>query len=92
LLQLTFFVGYSTRLSAAGLCSIEWWDERCIGKDVEGSSHGIIKVLHGNLPGITEESHASAKTDDVLAEIPTKNPQNTSLEHYCYANTLSSHI
>jgi hypothetical protein len=32
-------------------------DEYRIGKDLEGSSHGLSEVLFWNLPGRTEKNH-----------------------------------
>lgn len=39
-------------------------DEYRIGKDLEGSSHGLSEVLFWNLPGSTEEKpHAMPVSD-----------------------------
>jgi hypothetical protein len=38
--------------------------EKVIGKDLEGNSHGIIKVLYWRLLGGTEENHSTLSQDN----------------------------
>jgi hypothetical protein len=39
-----------------------------MGKDLEGSGHGLIEVLSRNSPGVTEENHE--KTPVRIAGVP----------------------
>jgi hypothetical protein len=60
-----------------------------MGKDLEKSGQGLIKVLTLNFPRGTEESHDNSVTvAGILAEIRTKRLANTSPEIYYYAILL----
>jgi hypothetical protein len=48
---------YFTMLSVAGVHSIEQKDDRIMGNNLEGRSHGLIEVLSQHLPGETGENH-----------------------------------
>jgi hypothetical protein len=40
-----------------------------IGKDLEGSSHGPVKILSWYLPGRSKENHGNLRLGGVLADI-----------------------
>jgi hypothetical protein len=69
------FVGYLTALSVSRRHNVEWQDWR-IGKDLEGRSHSLMKILFRHLPGETERC---VRIVTVLAEIKMKCLFNTGL-------------
>jgi hypothetical protein len=66
------------------LYNIEWWNNRWIGKDLQGSGRGQFEVLCRHLPGWTEDTHGKppAKIAGVPAKIRTKRFPNISLQRY----------
>jgi hypothetical protein len=52
-----FLVGYLMMLLMLRLYKVGWLADSQIRKDLEGNSHGLIKVLSWHLPGKTEENH-----------------------------------
>jgi hypothetical protein len=68
--------------------SIELWYDRSIGKDLEGSGHGLLEVLPLHIPGWTEKKHTikTVGIADAPAKIRTEYVMHTSLERYRFAN------
>jgi hypothetical protein len=44
-------------MSIPGLCSVEWWGDLVIGKNLEVNDNDMVKVLSWHLPGGPEEKH-----------------------------------
>jgi hypothetical protein len=53
-----------------------------IGRDLKGSSCGLIEILAQHLHGGTEKNHVNVRIAGVIPEVQTKYLLNTSLEHY----------
>jgi hypothetical protein len=55
-----------------------------LGKDLEGSDRGLMRVLSWNLPERTEENHAKPLviTVDIPAEIPREYILSMSVKYY----------
>jgi hypothetical protein len=59
-------------------------------KDLEGSGSGLILLLPGNFPSVTEEYRASVRRVDVPVEIRTEDVPNKNEERYHYVTLLCS--
>jgi hypothetical protein len=61
-----------------------------VSKDLEGSSHRLIKVLSQNLSRGADENHkrTSVRIASVPAKIQTGHLPSTRLDHYFYNNLL----
>jgi hypothetical protein len=79
------FVGCFTKLSVARLYNGEWWNDRCIGKDLEGSGHGL-RCYPGNFPGKTNESYEKPQADSAVSW-PKLKP-NTSLAWFRHGGQI----
>jgi hypothetical protein len=51
-----------TALSVARLYSVGWYDDRLIGRHLEGRTRGLIEALSRHLPGGTEEIHENPQS------------------------------
>lgn len=84
-----------TTLSASGLFSVEWWDERWIGKDLEGL---ICRGLNrGIIPSICLERLSKSMTNPSQdSRYPGQEsnhaPSNTSLERYRITDLTKSNF
>jgi hypothetical protein len=56
------YMFYLTALSAAGLCSVKWKDDRWMTIWKQGVGRGLIEVLSRNLPMGTEENHGNPQS------------------------------
>jgi hypothetical protein len=77
---------YFMMLSISILCSTEWkTGEQRIGKNLEGSHHGITEMLFQHFPGESEKNHkTSVIIASFLAQIRTTVLQNPRPQHYHY--------
>jgi hypothetical protein len=69
---------------------IEWFDERWVGKDLEGNGCVLIGISHRYFPGRTEKKPRGTivRISRGLAEILSEHPPNTNLKCYRYSNLL----
>lgn len=63
-------MGYLMILSVSRVCSVGWWDEWCVWKDVEECSYSLIEVLSLHFPRETEENHKQISV--TIPSIPAK--------------------
>jgi hypothetical protein len=86
-------MGYLMTLSPARLYSLDLYGDRWIEENIEGSDHGLIKVLSQHLlEDLSITMKKAVRIADILAKIRTDHLPGICWEHYCYANTLGSFL
>jgi hypothetical protein len=68
--------------------SIEFWYDKSIGQDLEGSGHGLLEVLPLHIHRDTEKKthKKTVRIAGAPAKIRTEYLLNTSLERYRFTN------